>query len=253
MNSSKGAGEIGALAAHLLEIGPFERVEGGRAVRGDRGRARRLPEEAHLAADGLRLDAPHKQVTAIVLGNVDGEFPGGDEIDGVGGFALAVENLRIRDVLAFEVAPGGNDKITGSLTRSRKINRGGAFEKSLPYVADQRVARVRPASGRLLVSQQRHALSLQPIKVDTRPADWILSAQNGEWRLLFFVRLAIEPLIAGLQAADGAGFQLFASGSKSKFLSLTRITLTRGFRFIQAALDDLCGRTRGTRDAAWPT
>jgi hypothetical protein len=32
----------------------------------------------------------------------------------------------------------------------------------------------------------------------------------------FFVRLAIELLIAGLQAADVAGFQLFASASKMK-------------------------------------
>ena len=39
-------------------------------------------------------------------------------------------------------------------------------------------------------------------------------------RLLFLVRLAIELLTAGSQAADGAGFQLFASRSKSKFLSL---------------------------------
>jgi hypothetical protein len=34
-----------------------------------------------------------------------------------------------------------------------------------------------------------------------------------------FAGLAIELSIAGSQAADGAGFQLFASRSKSKFLS----------------------------------
>ena len=47
----------------------------------------------------------------------------------------------------------------------------------------------------------------------------IVSGQSDEWRLLFFVRLAIELLTAGSQAADGAGFQLFASRSKGKFLS----------------------------------
>jgi hypothetical protein len=52
-------------------------------------------------------------------------------------------------------------------------------------------------------------------------SDSIVSGQSDEWRLLFFVRLAIELLTAGSQAADGAGFQLFASRSKSKFLSLT--------------------------------
>jgi len=33
----------------------------------------------------------------------------------------------------------------------------------------------------------------------------------------FFVRLAIELLIAGLQAADKAGFQLFVSASTIQF------------------------------------
>jgi hypothetical protein len=35
-------------------------------------------------------------------------------------------------------------------------------------------------------------------------------------KLLFFVRLAIELLTVGSQAADGAGFQLFASRSKKQ-------------------------------------
>jgi len=44
-----------------------------------------------------------------------------------------------------------------------------------------------------------------------------LSSSPGPcWRLLFFVRLAIELLTAGSQAADGAGFQLFASRSKKQ-------------------------------------
>jgi hypothetical protein len=34
--------------------------------------------------------------------------------------------------------------------------------------------------------------------------------------LRFFVRLAIELLTAGSQAADGAGFQIFASRSKKQ-------------------------------------
>jgi hypothetical protein len=34
--------------------------------------------------------------------------------------------------------------------------------------------------------------------------------------LLSFVRLAIELLMAGSQGADGAGFQLSASGSKKQ-------------------------------------
>jgi hypothetical protein len=38
----------------------------------------------------------------------------------------------------------------------------------------------------------------------------------------FLVQLAIELLIGGLQAADGTGFQLFASSSKIKFLSRER-------------------------------
>src|SRR5215467_9481805 len=33
---------------------------------------------------------------------------------------------------------------------------------------------------------------------------------------------------------------------------MTLITLTGGFRIIKAALDDLVGLTRWTRDAAWP-
>ena len=107
----EGGGEIGALAAHLFEIDSGQGEDDGRAVRRDGGRARRLPEEAHLAEDGLRLDAPHKQAAAIALRDVDREFAGGDEIESVGGLALTVENLRIRDILAFEVGQqiGGCD------------------------------------------------------------------------------------------------------------------------------------------------
>jgi hypothetical protein len=43
-------------------------------------------------------------------------------------------------------------------------------------------------------------------KVDLRPPYRIASGQSDEWRLLFFVRLAIELLKAGSQAADGGGF-----------------------------------------------
>jgi hypothetical protein len=43
-------------------------------------------------------------------------------------------------------------------------------------------------------------------EVDIRPSYRIVSGQSDEWRLLFFVRLAIELLTAGSQAADGAGF-----------------------------------------------
>jgi len=38
----------------------------------------------------------------------------------------------------------------------------------------------------------------------------------------FFVRLAIELLTAGSQAADGAGFQLFASRSKKQIPIIRR-------------------------------
>jgi len=62
-------------------------------------------------------------------------------------------------------------------------------------------------------------LSVSQGQVDITFPYRILSAQNGEWRLLFFVRLAIEPLIAGSQAADGTGFQLFGSGSKKQIPS----------------------------------
>src|SRR5262245_26253067 len=53
-------------------------------------------------------------------------------------------------------------------------------------------------------------------KIDIRPFYRIVSGQSDEWRLRFFVRLAIELLTAGSQAADGAGFQLFASRSKKQ-------------------------------------
>lgn len=53
-------------------------------------------------------------------------------------------------------------------------------------------------------------------QVDVALPNRILFAQSGEWRLLFFIRLAIELLIAGSQATDGAGFQLFASGSRKQ-------------------------------------
>ena len=33
---------------------------------------------------------------------------------------------------------------------------------------------------------------------------------------------------------------------------VTLVALTGGFRVIKAALDDVCGRTRWTRDAVWP-
>src|SRR5215510_8581063 len=49
-----------------------------------------------------------------------------------------------------------------------------------------------------------------------KPPYRIVSGQSHEWRLLFFVRLAIELLTAGSQAGDGAGFQLFASRSKKQ-------------------------------------
>src|SRR5262245_30174004 len=55
--------------------------------------------------------------------------------------------------------------------------------------------------------------------IDIKSPNRIISRQSYEWRLLFFVRLAIELLTAGSQAADGAGFQLFASRSKKQFLS----------------------------------
>src|SRR5215510_593220 len=49
-----------------------------------------------------------------------------------------------------------------------------------------------------------------------RPPYRIVSGQSDKWRLLFFGRLAIELLTANSQAADGAGFQLFASRSKKQ-------------------------------------
>src|SRR5262249_15215536 len=53
-------------------------------------------------------------------------------------------------------------------------------------------------------------------KFDIRPFYRIVSGQSDEWRLLFFVRLAIELLTAGSQAADGGGLQLSASRSKKQ-------------------------------------
>jgi len=49
--------------------------------------------------------------------------------------------------------------------------------------------------------------------------------------LLSFVRLAIELLMAGSQAADGAGFQLSASGSKKQIAIIRHSTeiLTTSF------------------------
>src|SRR5215467_3992947 len=55
--------------------------------------------------------------------------------------------------------------------------------------------------------------------IDIKSPYRIISRQSYEWRLLFFVRLAIELVTAGSQAADGAEFHLFVSRSKSKFLS----------------------------------
>jgi hypothetical protein len=53
-------------------------------------------------------------------------------------------------------------------------------------------------------------------QVDTKPPYQIVSGQSDEWRLRFFVRLAIELLTAGSQAADGTGFQLFVARSKKQ-------------------------------------
>src|SRR5215471_12070825 len=39
---------------------------------------------------------------------------------------------------------------------------------------------------------------------------------------------------------------------KAPITVMTFIALTGGFRVIKAALDDVCGRTRWTRDAVWP-
>jgi hypothetical protein len=39
---------------------------------------------------------------------------------------------------------------------------------------------------------------------------------------------------------------------KAPVTVMTLIALTGGFRVIKAALDDVCGRTRWTRDAVWP-
>src|SRR5215471_8403902 len=39
---------------------------------------------------------------------------------------------------------------------------------------------------------------------------------------------------------------------KAPVTVMTFIALTGGFRVIKAALDDVCGRTRWTRDAVWP-
>jgi hypothetical protein len=50
-------------------------------------------------------------------------------------------------------------------------------------------------------------ITTKHLKVDLRSPYRIVSGQSYEWRLLFFVPLAIELLTAGSQAADGAGFQ----------------------------------------------
>jgi hypothetical protein len=50
------------------------------------------------------------------------------------------------------------------------------------------------------------------------------SGQSDEWRLRFFVRVAIELLTSGPQATD-EGFQLFASKFKKQFLSLREYEL----------------------------
>ena len=60
------------------------------------------------------------------------------------------------------------------------------------------------------------ALSASRRRFDiTLPSD-TLRLKMGIGRLLSFVGLAIELLIAGSRAADGAGFQLSASGSKKQ-------------------------------------
>jgi hypothetical protein len=65
-------------------------------------------------------------------------------------------------------------------------------------------------------NQQKTNITTKHLKVDLSPPYRIVSGQSDEWRLLFFIRLAIELLTAGSQAADGAGFQLFASRSKKQ-------------------------------------
>ena len=82
------------------------------------------------------------------------------------------------------------------------------------FASSSQLAAPKPSRQREMFPESA-LLESQP-QVDITLPYRILFAQNGEWRLLFFVRLAIELLIAGSQAADGAGFQLFASGSKKQ-------------------------------------
>ena len=114
MKSSKAFARLGALAPHTLEIGASQREQDGRPVRGYSGGAHRAPEEAHLAHDRVRHDAPHAQAFPIALCDVDRKIAGGHEIDRVGRRALVIEDLRAIGVLALEIGGkiGGPDART---------------------------------------------------------------------------------------------------------------------------------------------
>jgi hypothetical protein len=76
--------------------------------------------------------------------------------------------------------------------------------------------------GRVEVGDRPNGLANDSVRRHLlRPPYRIVSGQSDEWRLLFFVRLAIELLTADSQAADGAGFSYSRRDPKSKFLSFT--------------------------------
>ena len=65
-----------------------------RPFRQHRGRAQGAAEETHFAHHRVRRDAPHAQIFAAARCDVDGERPGGNQFDAVGGFALPMQHGR---------------------------------------------------------------------------------------------------------------------------------------------------------------
>ncbi len=70
----------------------------------------------------------------------------------------------------------------------------------------------------------------------------ILLAQNGDCRVLFFVRPTIELLIAGSQAADGADFQLFSSEIAITFFAdSAKLPCSPSIEILEPQAETLCG------------
>src|ERR1051326_5256148 len=97
------ARKIGALPPHPLEIPARQGEQHRTPFRRHGGRAQGTAEEPHFADHRMGRDAPHAQGFAAARRDIDGKVAGGDQIDAVGGFALAMEHGRAVEVLAFEI------------------------------------------------------------------------------------------------------------------------------------------------------